>query len=338
MALKLPHSGSSIAASSSASRANARSSPALEHPHIARLYDAGVDERGRPYLALEYVDGVPPDEYCRPERLTLREKLKLFLEILRAVAFAHARLIVHRDLKPNNILIAADCDVRLLDFGIARLLQPDTGVRAQQAANHTLIGAAALTPAYAAPEQFTGQPITVATDVYSLGVILFEMLTGASPYCAQRPVARRLRTRSAARRAAADEPRGAARRGRALRGDLDAIVAKALEKKPADRYVSVEASRVDIERHHGRRADRGAAAFILLRREENSCGAMPGRLSIRRQRRCCCWRARSGFAVWQWNDAERQSAMAVRTARRFARRGGIHLDRAHREHPARTDR
>ena len=96
------------------------------------------------------------------------------------MAFAHARLIVHRDLKPNNILIAAGSDVRLLDFGIARLLQPDTGLRAQHAANHTMVGAAALTPAYAAPEQFTGQPVTVATDVYSLGVILFELLTGAA--------------------------------------------------------------------------------------------------------------------------------------------------------------
>jgi len=149
----------------------------LEHPNIARLYDAGIDERGRPYLALEYVDGVPPDEYCRSAGLDLREKLALFLNILRAVAFAHARLIVHRDLKPNNILIAGDCDVRLLDFGIARLLQPDSPNHAQ----HTMAGAA-LTPAYAAPEQFTAQAVTVATDVYSLGVILFEMLTGASPY------------------------------------------------------------------------------------------------------------------------------------------------------------
>ena len=250
MALKLPHLGLVDRGIEQRIAREREILAGLEHPHIARLYDAGVDERGRPYLALEYVDGVPPDEYCRAERLNLREKLALFLNILRAVAFAHARLIVHRDLKPNNILIAAGCDVRLLDFGIARLLQPDTSVRAQQAANHTLIGAAALTPAYAAPEQFTGQPVTVATDVYSLGVILFELLTGASPYAPARPLARRLRTRGAARGAAADEPRGPSCRGwRDLRGDLDAIVAKALEKKPADRYASVEAFALDIERH-----------------------------------------------------------------------------------------
>ena len=115
------------------------------------------------------------------------------------MSFAHARLIVHRDLKPNNILIAEGGDVRLLDFGIARLLQPDVPVARQQ---HTMVGAAALTPAYAAPEQFTGQPITVATDVYSLGVILFEMLTGTQSVHSRGPFARRLRARSAARRTA----------------------------------------------------------------------------------------------------------------------------------------
>ena len=122
VALKLPHLGLVDRGIEQRIARECEILAGLEHPNIARLYDAGVDESGRPYLALEYVAGVPPDEYCRAERLDMRHKLELFLNILRAVAFAHARLIVHRDLKPNNILIADGGDVRLLDFGIARLL------------------------------------------------------------------------------------------------------------------------------------------------------------------------------------------------------------------------
>jgi serine/threonine protein kinase len=284
----------------------------LEHPAIARLYDAGVDERGRPYMALEYVDGVTPDEYGRVHRLDLRAKLELFVRILRAVAFAHARLIVHRDLKPSNILVAAGAEVRLLDFGIARLLQPDANARPaieRAAPWPTIVGGAALTPAYAAPEQFTGQPITVATDVYSLGVILFELLTGASPYS---PDGRSLGAyehevlhvepplTSRAARPAESAP---------LRGDLDAIVAKALEKKPADRYASVEAFANDIERH--------LAAQPIAARPRSF--AYVARKFARRN----AWPLASGVAVVaaltgalaiaaaQWRDAERQRAVAV---------------------------
>jgi len=309
VALKLPHLGLVDRGIEQRIAREREILAGLEHPHIARLYDAGMDERGRPYLALEYVDGVPPDEYCRAEGLNLREKLLLFLNILRAVAFAHARLIVHRDLKPNNILIAADCDVRLLDFGIARLLQPETGVRAPHAANHTLMGAAALTPAYAAPEQFTGQPVTVATDVYSLGVILFELLTGGSPYSPKggsigayehevRYVEPPLMSRTV-------RPAEAA----ALRGDLDAIVAKALEKKPEDRYPSVEAFATDIERHLAAQpiaARPRSFAYVarkFIRRNLlplSIAAAMVTLLSVS-----------LGVAAWQWRDAERQRAMAV---------------------------
>jgi serine/threonine protein kinase len=281
----------------------------LEHPHIARLYDAGIDERGRPYLALEYVDGVPPDEYCRAQRLPLRDKLSLFLHILRAVAFAHARLIVHRDLKPNNILIAANADVRLLDFGIARLLQPESALRGQQSAQHTAIGAAALTPAYAAPEQFTGRAVTVATDVYSLGVILYELLTGVSPYSpdghslgayehevlhVEPPVMSR-----AARAPEAHE----------LRGDLDAIVAKALEKKPEDRYASVEAFATDIERHlealpvAARPRSFAYVARKFVRRNLIPLGIAAVTVTL--------LSVSLGIAAWQWRDAERQRAIAV---------------------------
>src|SRR5882672_2598287 len=149
----------------------------LEHPNIARLYDAGVDTQGRPYLALEYVKGEPIDRYCRAHQLTLAQRLQLFLQVARAVAHAHARLIVHRDLKPSNILVAADGTVRLLDFGIAKLLEGDTG----PATDLTALVGRALTPDYASPEQIKGEPITVASDVYSLGVLLYELLTGERP-------------------------------------------------------------------------------------------------------------------------------------------------------------
>jgi len=305
VALKLPHLGLIDRGIEQRIARETEILASLEHPHIARLYDAGIDERGRPYLALEYVDGVPPDEYCRAERLALRDKLALFLNILRAVAFAHARLIVHRDLKPNNILIAEGSDVRLLDFGIARLLQPDTGLRPQQ----TVVGAAALTPAYAAPEQFTGQVVTVATDVYSLGVILFELLTGCSPYS---PNGRSVGAYEHEVRYV--EPPLMSRTARpaesgALRGDLDAIVAKALEKKPEDRYPSVEAFANDIERH--------LAAQPIAARPRSF--AYVAKKFVRRNLiplaiatvTVAVLSVSLGVAAWQWRDAERQRAIAV---------------------------
>ncbi len=251
------------------------------------------------------MQGVPPDEYCRIERLTLRQKLAMFVNILRAVSFAHARLIVHRDLKPNNILIGKDCGVCLLDFGIARLLLPDTTPRPA----HTVQGAAALTPAYAAPEQFTGQPVTVATDVYSLGVILYELLTGLSPYS---PDGRSLGAYE--HEVLHVEPPLASRAARpseagALKGDLDAIIAKALEKKPEDRYVSVEAFANDIERHLAAEpiaARRRSVAYVLrkfLVRNALVVSLTAGALLL--------LTASLGFAAWQWRNAERQRAMAT---------------------------
>jgi serine/threonine protein kinase/tetratricopeptide (TPR) repeat protein len=309
VALKLPHLGLVDRGIEQRIARETDILASLEHPHIARLYDAGIDERGRPYLALEYVDGKPPDEYCRAERLNLRDKLALFLNILRAVAFAHARLIVHRDLKPNNILIAEGSDVRLLDFGIARLLLPDTNVRQQHAANHTIVGGAALTPAYAAPEQFTGQVVTVATDGYSLGVILFELLTGCSPYS---PKGRSLGAFEHEVRFV--EPPLMSRTARpaeagALRGDLDAIVAKALEKKPEDRYASVEAFAGDIERHLAAQpiaARPRSFAYVtkkFVRRNLLPLGIAAATVTI--------LSVSLGVAAWQWRDAERQRAMAV---------------------------
>ncbi len=305
VALKLPHLGlvdRGIAERIARERDILAS---LEHPNIARLYDAGVDERGRPYLALEFVQGAPPDEYCRTHRLDLRRKLLLFLNILRAVAFAHARLIVHRDLKPNNILVGEGGGVCLLDFGIARLLLPEAGARAAQ----TVVGGAALTPAYAAPEQFVGQPVTVATDVYSLGVILYELLAGVGPYS---PDGHSLGAYELA--VLHVEPPLVSRAARpsdsgALRGDLDAIVAKALEKNPGDRYASVEAFANDIERHlaaepiSARRRSFGYVARKFLRRN-----ALPVSLAAAF---VCILGVALGIAAGQWRDAERQRSIAV---------------------------
>jgi serine/threonine-protein kinase len=149
----------------------------LEHPNIARLYDAGIDERGRPFLALEYVDGVPLDKWCKSNALSITERLRLFLQVARAVSYAHGRLVVHRDLKPSNVLVTPDGQAHLLDFGIAKLLDDSS-----PSGNLTQEQGRVLTPHYASPEQMRGETITVASDVYSLGVLLYELLSGAVPY------------------------------------------------------------------------------------------------------------------------------------------------------------
>ena len=230
----------------------------LEHPHIARLYDAGVTPAGQPWLAMEYVAGVSLSEYVQARTLPVPERLALFRQVLSAVAHAHRRLVVHRDLKPANILIDAGGQARLLDFGIAKLV--DDGEAGAPAGDLTRMGGRLMTLRYAAPEQVDGGAITTATDVYSLGVILHELLTGLSPYRAVRegrgltdlmllqeqPV---LPSRLAIER----------RLARALAGDLDAIVLKALRRNPADRYASVERFDEDIAAHLDRRPVRARA-------------------------------------------------------------------------------
>jgi serine/threonine-protein kinase len=217
----------------------------LEHPSIARLYDAGVDEAGRPYLALEYVEGIPLDRYAAEHRLSVAQRLSLFVWVARAVAFAHARLIVHRDLKPTNILVKENGEISLLDFGIARLLQPES-----LADQHlTRAGLRALTPQYAAPEQFTSQPITVATDVYSLGVLLYSLLSERSPYELERDSRAELEDAIVNRDPLPLTKGVAAKTARALRGDIEMIVRKAMSKQPSDRYETVSAFIDDIERH-----------------------------------------------------------------------------------------
>ncbi|NRF70052.1 serine/threonine protein kinase [Aquincola sp. S2] len=218
----------------------------LEHPNIARLYDAGVAADGQPYLALEFVEGRRIDEHCRERALDVRARLRLVLQVAQAVAHAHAKLVVHRDLKPSNILVTADGQVRLLDFGIAKLL--DRGSAEESALTRET--GRALTPDYAAPEQIRGEPIGTAADIYSLGVLLYELLAGERPYRLKRGTRAELEESILhAEPLRPSDVAADARLRRELRGDLDTIVLKALKKAPSERYATVEALAADVERY-----------------------------------------------------------------------------------------
>ncbi len=246
----------------------------LEHPNVARLYGGGTTGSGRPYLVMEYVEGQPVDVYCDRNRLTVTERLHLFRKICAAVEFAHQNLLIHRDLKPDNVLVTADGEPKLLDFGIAKLLTPEHPDEPRL----TQTGFGPMTPSYASPEQVRAEAITTASDVYSLGVMLYELLSGRSPYrlpraaphriawavCEQQPEPLgaapgrtittdasgestdpyvELETVARARRANPGELR------RRLKGDLDHIVARALRKEPQKRYASVSRLSEDLGRH-----------------------------------------------------------------------------------------
>jgi serine/threonine-protein kinase len=255
----------------------------LDHPNIARLYDGGVTDDGRPYLVMEYVPGLPIDEYCRSRDLSVEQRVRLFCTAARAVHHAHRRLVVHRDLKPTNILVTDDGEVKLLDFGIAKILDPSmVGGEAPL----TRTGLHLMTPEYAAPEQVMGEPITTSTDVYGLGVVLYEILTGRRPFMLagrspaewawiivreSPPVPSEVAEPTAEVFAPlpddpapsdrafhvpvdVDTDRLAARDGRQrlrrlLRGDLDRIVLKTLRKEPERRYGSAARLVEDLERH-----------------------------------------------------------------------------------------
>ncbi len=232
----------------------------LTHPHIADLLDAGISSEGQPYLILEYVDGTTIDEYCDQHKLGVEARVRLFLDVLAAVAHAHANLIVHRDIKPSNVLVTTGGEVKLLDFGIAKLLEGEGQTGAATLLTHE--GGSALTPQYAAPEQLTGRPVTTATDVYALGVLLYLLLSGRHPAGAAHSPAELVKAvldtepPRVSDATTADTELIAERRGatpdklrRGLRGDLDTIVGKALKKDPQERYASVTGFADDLQRY-----------------------------------------------------------------------------------------
>jgi tetratricopeptide (TPR) repeat protein len=213
----------------------------LEHPNIARLLDGGTTEQGTPYIVLEYVDGVQIVEWCQQQRLTVDERLRLFRDVCDAVQYAHQHLIVHRDIKPGNILVTSDGVPKLLDFGIAKLLDSDA-----LAGFHTMhTSGPMMTPDYVSPEQVRGEPVSTATDVYALGAVLYELLTNTRPHA--------LHTYDPAEIARVvcetDVRPPSATGNRHLRGDLDTIVLKAMQKEPSRRYSSVTALTEDIRRY-----------------------------------------------------------------------------------------
>ena len=243
-ALKLVHGGLGSAEVLARFRRERQILAALSHPHIARLLDGGRADDGRPYLTMEYVEGRPLTTYCRERALDIEARLRLFVAICHAVQHAHVRLVVHRDLKPSNILITDAGEPRLLDFGIAKLLAED-----EAEVTLTRSGLRLMTPQYAAPEQLCGETVSTATDVYALGLILYELLAGRHPYLERiglvgtgEPPPRREPPRPSL--AAAD--RALRRR---LAGDLDTIVLMALREEPARRYASADALAGDIERY-----------------------------------------------------------------------------------------
>jgi serine/threonine-protein kinase len=255
VALKLPHPWLVDTQSSEHFKRECEILAALTHPNIARLYDAGIDASGQAFLALEYVEGKTLTEHCNADALGVRQRLELFAHVLDAVGYAHAQRIVHRDLKPSNILVTPDGQVRLLDFGIAKLLKDDSN---DTATTQTAFGA--LTPSYASPEQITGQPTSTSVDIYSLGVVLYEMLAGQGPYRVKNPTRASVEaailsgdieppSRSATAEHARHCATSLAKLSSELRGDLDTIVLTALKKAPQERYVSVQALADDIARY-----------------------------------------------------------------------------------------
>jgi serine/threonine protein kinase len=277
----------------------------LEHPNIARLLDGGTSENGVPYVVMEFVEGRPIDAFCDDHKLTIDARLQIFLEVCSAVQYAHRRLIVHRDLKPNNILVTREGAPKLIDFGIAKILDPE----ASDGIDQGTTGLRILTPAYASPEQVKGEPITTASDVYSLGVVLYELLTGHPPYrvalrtpetlaraaCEQEPekpslAVRRTASTEEGRKEVTPETISASRRSRQeklsaqLGGDLDNITLMALRKEPERRYGSVEQFAEDIRRHlenlpvsaHGDSLHYRARKFATRHRAGISAAAVAG--------------------------------------------------------------
>jgi len=282
----------------------------LDHPSIARLLDAGIDVDGRPYTVVEYVQGGGYLEHCAG--LPLERQLELFLQICDAVAYAHTQLVIHRDIKPGNLMVTSDGRVKLLDFGVAKLLDPSSF----RTGGQTVL--APFTPDYAAPEQLEGKAISTATDVYSLGVVLFEQLTGSRPWSVREvPMALALelllhQTAPAASTVAKDH---AVIVPHHLSGDLDAIIARALRKEPQNRYQTVEALAEDLRRHlRGEpvAARAGARLYVtgrFLRRHRLALGA--AMLIV-----LALFGAITAYAVYRQRQAELRQELAQRELRR----------------------
>jgi serine/threonine-protein kinase len=215
----------------------------LEHPNIARLLDGGATDDGQQYFVMEYIEGEPIDQYAKTQGLSVAERLKLFQGVCSAVSYAHQRLIIHRDIKPANVLVDKEGSPRLLDFGIAKLLSSEAG------GETTLTGFGPLTPEYASPEQVRGEPITTATDVYSLGVLLYWLLTGSRPYRSEMSSPAQIERAICEEQPGRPSERTPEEVRRQLKGDLDTIVLTALHREPRRRYASVEQFSEDIQRH-----------------------------------------------------------------------------------------
>lgn len=300
VALKLPHAGLEPPAAMARRFEQERDLLAsLEHAHIARLYDAGVSPEGQPFLAMELIEGLPITEHGAA--LPLRERLHIFLQVLDAVSFAHGRLVIHRDIKPSNVLVTPQGQVKLLDFGIARLLGD------ADSAPGPLSGRA-FTPDCASPEQLAGAPLGVAADVYSLGVVLYELLSGQRPYRLDRQSTVALETQLAGAQVQAPSVVAPAQR-RVLAGDLDAIVACAMARDAPQRYPSADAMAADIRCHLSglpvlaRGGGRRYRAGLFVRR--HAAGLAAGSAVV------LALAAGLGVALWQADAARAQAARAT---------------------------
>jgi hypothetical protein len=283
----------------------------LDHPNIARLIDAGVLDGSSPYLVLEYVEGEPIDGYCARHGLTVEARVRLFLNVLSAVEHAHSHLIVHRDIKPSNIFVTSDGTVKLLDFGIAKLLDDGSASAAP-----TRSGGIALTPQYAAPEQLLGKPVTTETDVYSLGVVLYLLLTEGHPFAgesaSQAELMHAVLTQDA--RHASSAAKAGANRSRELRGDLDNIIAKALKKAPSDRYPSTGAFADDLKRylvHDPVQARADTATYRVAKFVRKHRGSVVASVLV-----ALGLLVTSTFAVYQLFEARAERDLAVAEAKR----------------------
>jgi eukaryotic-like serine/threonine-protein kinase len=225
----------------------------LEHAHIARLYDAGIDSDGLPYLSMEYVQGEQLTVWCDQRRLGIRERLALVLQVLEAVHYAHEKRVVHRDLKPSNILVTESGQVRLLDFGVAKLLED---VQTADQTQLTSVYGRALTPGYASPELLRGDTVDARSDIYSLGVLLYEILTGFNTSASLGTLQQSIDTIDVKKPSLRIEGQLCAARDttqqqltRLLRGDLDAVTLKALAKEPSERYATASCMAEDLQRY-----------------------------------------------------------------------------------------